>query len=102
MSGRNCEAICDLLLCALEVLRVKVSILKKSQVNREIYSVTTCDFFFIALLLNQSPSPPQQDSRCKYLDAAKDREEPCTGATGIKPRLSAFSSSPILLRQVPS
>jgi hypothetical protein len=82
MSDRNCEVIFDLPLCALEVLRVKVSILKKSQVNREIYSVTTCDFFFIALLLNQSPSPPQQYSRSKDQDAAEDREDPCTGATG--------------------
>ena len=38
--------------------------------------------FSVNLVLNQSPSPPQQYSRSKDQDAAENREEPCTGAAG--------------------
>ena len=34
------------------------------------------------LVLNESPSPPQQYTRSKDQDAAEDREEPCAGAAG--------------------
>ena len=38
--------------------------------------------FSINLVLNHSPSPPQQYTRSKDQDAAEDREEPCAGAAG--------------------
>ena len=38
--------------------------------------------FSVNLVLNQSPSPPQQYTRSKDQDAAEDREEPCSRATG--------------------
>ena len=40
--------------------------------------------FSVNLVLNQSPSPPQQYSRSKDQDAAEDREEPCAGAAGVR------------------
>ena len=38
--------------------------------------------FSVNLMLNQSPSPPQQYARSKDQDAAEDCEEPCAGAAG--------------------
>ena len=38
--------------------------------------------FSVNLMLNQSPSPPQQYSRSKDQDGAEYRVEPCTGAAG--------------------
>ena len=38
--------------------------------------------FSVNLVLNQSPSPPQQYARSKDQDAAEDREKPCAGAAG--------------------
>ena len=40
--------------------------------------------FSVNLVLNQSPSPPQQYARSKDHDAAEDREEPCAGAAGCR------------------
>jgi hypothetical protein len=39
--------------------------------------------FSVNLVLNQSPSPPQQYSRSKDQDTAEDCEEPSAGAAGV-------------------
>ena len=47
--------------------------------NKEKPATEVTDFSVI-LVLNQSPSPPQQNSHSKDQDTAEDREEPCARA----------------------
>ena len=56
--------------------------IKKAGLPHQEKPATEVTDFSVNLMLNQSPSPPQQYSRSKDQDGAKDREEPCTGAAG--------------------